>query len=76
MNWIGVCLDYAIKVLERLHHLLKGIPNITVIIAIDQKQLENSVKQIFGEKTEASQYLKKFIDFTLKLDKGKMTKGF
>lgn len=71
------CLpDYAIKVLERLHHLLKGIPNITVIIAIDQKQLENSVKQIFGEKTEASQYLKKFIDFTLKLDKGKMTKGF
>ena len=51
------CLpDYAIKVLERLHHLLKGIPNITVIIAIDQKHLEKSVKQIFGEKNEASQY--------------------
>lgn len=40
--------EYAIKVLERLHHLFEGIPNTIVIMAIDSKQLENSVKKYLG----------------------------
>lgn len=37
--------EYAVKVLERLHHLFEGIPNTIVIMAVDSKQLENSVKK-------------------------------
>lgn len=45
--------EYAIKVLERLHHLFEGIPNTIVIMAVDSKQLENSVKKIFGKRLKA-----------------------
>lgn len=64
------CLpEYAIKVLERLHHLTEGNPNIVTIIAIDKNQLMSSIKQIFGfEKPE--KYLEKFFSFELKLDCG------
>lgn len=64
------CLPkYAIKVLERLHHLTEGNPNIVTIIAIDKDQLMSSIKQIFGfEKPE--KYLEKFFNFELKLDCG------
>lgn len=67
--------EYAIRVLERLHHLFDGIPNIIVIVAIDSMQLEHSVKKIYGEDTEVKKYLKKFISFSLKLDKGNLKHG-
>lgn len=64
------CLpEYAIKVLERLHHLTEGNSNIITVIAIDKEQLMSSVKQIFGfEKPE--KYLEKFFNFEVKLDYG------
>ena len=65
------CLpEYTIKVLERLHHLFDGIPNVQVILSIDIGQLEHVVQQIYGEKTDAKKYLRKFIQFELKLDEG------
>lgn len=68
------CLPmYAIKVMERLHHIFEGIENITVIMAIDSRQMHYSIKQIFGEGTDVDNYLKKFIDFTFVLDKGKVS---
>lgn len=67
---------YMIKVLERLHHILSGIDNITVILAIDSKQLEESVLQIYGNSTNVGNYLKKFIDFTFVLDQGKIVREF
>lgn len=71
------CLPaYAIKVLERLHHLFYGIDNIIVVIAVDSSQLENSVKQLYGDSINVDQYLKKFIDFTLKLGKGNISCNF
>ena len=43
------CLpEYAIKILERLHHLTENNNNTIMIIAVDKKQLMSSVKQIFG----------------------------
>lgn len=62
--------EYAIKVLERLHHLFEGIPNTIVIMAIDSKQLENSVKKIFGDTVDTGRYLRKFISFNLELGVG------
>lgn len=71
------CLPaYAIKILERLHHIFYGIDNVIVIISIDRNQLEYSIKQIYGEKVNVDKYLKKFIDFSLKLDNGEINKNF
>ena len=65
------CLpEYAIKVLERLHHVFDNVPNVQVIIAVDKKQFEHTVKNIYGEKTNVDKYLAKFIDFEMSLDEG------
>lgn len=67
------CLPgYSIKVLERLHHIFDGIDNVVLIFAIDAKQLQHTVKSIFGNEDNRSvdRYLKKFINFELKLDYG------
>lgn len=67
--------QYAIKVMERLHHIFYGLDNIVVIMAIDRKQLEHSVEEMFGIAKDSSsidveKYLKKFIDFSMLLDHG------
>ena len=67
--------SYAIKVLERLHHLFSDLDNVIVIIAVDGVQLEHSVKEIYGEKICVKEYLKKFINFTFQLDTGELSKG-
>lgn len=64
------CLpEYAIKVLERLHHLTENHENIITVIAIDKTQLMSSVKQIFGFENP-DKYLEKFFNFEVKLDCG------
>lgn len=73
--------QYAIKVLERIHHIFSGLENIIVIMAIDRKQLEHSVEEMFGaNKGENSmnieKYLKKFIDFSISLDYGRINDNF
>lgn len=72
---------YAIKVLERLHHIFYGLENVVVILSIDRKQLEHSVEEMFGSRRdEASidieKYLKKFIDFSMVLDNGTINQSF
>ncbi|MBQ4572331.1 MAG: hypothetical protein IJA80_03530 [Clostridia bacterium] len=65
------CLpEYAIKVLERLHHVFDSIDNVQVILSIDKSQLEHIIKKTFGENTETQKYLSKFIDFEVNLDEG------
>lgn len=64
--------EYAIKVLERLHHLTEEKRNIITIIAIDKKQLDCSVRHLFGFE-EGNKYLEKFINFEIELDKGEVS---
>lgn len=64
--------EYAIKVLERLHHMFEGLDNVIVLLAIDSTQLEHSVKEIYGEQVDTERYLRKFIAFRIKLDTGKI----
>lgn len=67
------CLPkYAIKVLERLHHLTEGDTNIITVISIDKQQLMQSVRTLFGF-DDPSKYLEKFISFEVKLDYGKVS---
>lgn len=71
------CLpEYAIKVLERLHHLFSGLQNTVLMLAIDKSQLNNTIKQIFGDETYTDAYLKKFIDFEVPLDTGRVNDSF
>ncbi len=70
------CLpEYAIKVLERLHHLTEDVKNVITIISIDKNQLNSSINQIFGP-NKAEQYLKKFIKFEIVLSKGVVSEKF
>ena len=71
------CLpEYAIKVLERLHHVFDNIPNVQLIISVDKKQFEHTVKNIYGERTDVDKYLAKFIDFEMDLDEGFLSGDF
>lgn len=65
------CLPlYAIKVLERIHHVFNELENVVVIIAMEKKQIENSLHQIYGDKMDVDRYLKKVISFSFRLDNG------
>ena len=67
------CLpEYTIKVLERLHHLVEDASNTIMVIAYDKTQLAASVKTLFGF-DDCNAYLKKFIQFELKLGSGKIS---
>lgn len=71
------CLPkYAIKVLERLHHIFNDMKNTQVILSVDYDQLENTIKMIFGEKTSTKRYLSKFINFSITLDEGHLEDNF
>jgi hypothetical protein len=67
---IDRCLpEYSIKVMERLHHLFSGIPNLIVIIAVDKKQLDKVISDYYTHK-DVDNYLQKFLDFEIKLEIG------
>ena len=71
------CLpEYAIKTLERLHHLFSGLENTIVILSVDREQLNHSVKSIFGDETDARAYLQKFINFEIPLSCGTVNNAF
>lgn len=65
------CLpEYAIKVLERLHHIFVDLENVIVLISMDKMQLEHSIQGIYGN-IDVDTYLRKFISFKVDLDNGK-----
>ena len=66
--------EYAIKVLERLHHLTEGKSNIITVISMDKDQLKKSVEKIFGIEN-SDKYLEKFIHFEVKLDYGNISES-
>lgn len=71
------CLpEYAIKVLERLHHVFEGIDNLQLIISVDKRQFGHVIKEIYGKETDVDKYLAKFIDFELKLDEGNINDNY
>ena len=80
------CLpEYAIKVLERIHHICNGVP-IVQIIAIDKSHLADSICTVFGKNFDKQNsrhskmqfidsYLQKFIDISIPLSNGKPNKS-
>lgn len=55
--------DYAIQTLEIIKHFF-NIPNITFVIGVDRKQIESTVRVLYGSNIDVccDEYLRKFID--------------
>lgn len=74
------CLpEYAIKVLERLHHVCSGM-TVFQIIAINKKDLSFGIAKVFGMNNPnidiekfADKYLQKFIQLTIPLNNGQIS---
>jgi hypothetical protein len=52
---------FAIEMLERIKHLF-DVPNIVFVLSIDKAQLEASTAAVYGERINAPEYLRRFID--------------
>lgn len=52
---------FAIKLLERIKHFF-DIPNVIFVLSIDRQQLEECIKVHYGAGTNATEYLRRFID--------------
>ena len=53
--------SYAIELLERVKHLF-DVPNMVFVLSIDKKQLEAITAAVYGERIDAPEYLRRFID--------------
>ncbi len=74
---IDRCLpEYAIKTLERLHHIFSKVKNSFTILSIDEKQIEESIKKIYGNNVDIKKYLEKFTMCSFKLDKGLLSDNY
>ena len=72
------CLpEYAIKVLERLHHINEGTQFITML-SINKNGLAGSIAKVFGKNESntnfAEYYLQKFTNIIISIPKGKTAK--
>lgn len=58
--------DFAMQLLERVKHMF-DVPNLVFVLSVDKKQLEAVTAAVYGERIDAVEYLRKFIDleFTL-----------
>ena len=58
--------SYAIELLERVKHLF-DVPNMVFVLSIDKKQLEAITAAVYGERIDAPEYLRRFIDLEFAL---------
>lgn len=52
---------FSIEMLERIKHLF-DVPNIIFVLSVDKSQLEASTAAVYGERINAPEYLRRFID--------------
>lgn len=53
--------DYAIRTLEVIKHFFH-VKGIKFVLVVDKEQLQNTVKVLYGQRTDADCYLRKFVD--------------
>lgn len=58
--------SYAIELLERVKHLF-DVGNMVFVLSIDKKQLEAITAAVYGERIDAPEYLRRFIDLEFSL---------
>jgi len=58
--------NYVLELLERIKHLF-SVAGIVFVLAVDKKQLVQSVKSLYGLQMDPEGYLRKFIDLEYQL---------
>lgn len=58
--------SFAIEMLERIKHLF-DVDHLVFVLSVDKKQLEAATGAVYGEKIDASEYLRRFFDMELRL---------
>jgi len=58
--------NFAIEILETCKHLFE-IENVIFVLALDEAQLSNAIKVVYGTDTETQGYLRRFIDLSYAL---------
>lgn len=53
--------DFAMSLLERIKHMF-DVPNIAFVLSVDKQQLEAVTAAVYGDRIDAGEYLRKFID--------------
>lgn len=68
---IDRCLpEYAIKLLERTHHIFNTLKGSMTIYVLSKTQLGNLIKTYYGENFDIELYMQKLIEFTVNVDVG------
>ncbi|WP_289220553.1 KAP family P-loop NTPase fold protein [Ileibacterium valens] len=57
---------FAVELLERIKHYF-DIPGISFVIGVNINQLQNTIRNHYGQSFDAKRYLKRFFDFRIKL---------
>ena len=74
------CLPtYALKIIERIHHISEHVKKCTTIFAVDTQQLEKIIDTLYrfdNKSFNAKGYLRKIIDFTYDLGNGTINDEF
>jgi len=58
--------SYSVELLEKLKHVF-SVPGVHFVLSVNRKQLEASVKGIYGSEIDACLYIQKFIHLSLSL---------
>lgn len=58
---------FATKILEVIKHFY-NLSNITIIIVSNNNELQNTIKQQFGQNFDSYTYLNRFFDYTITID--------
>ena len=58
--------DFALALIERVKHLFTA-DNVSFLLLVNMKQLENYVKTVYGAEVDARSYLQKFITLSVTL---------
>lgn len=58
--------SYAVELLEVLKHLF-AVKGVVFVLAVNRRQLEHSVRVLYGAKFDAAVYLRRFFDVDLRL---------
>ena len=60
--------SFAVKLIERIKHFF-DVPNVVFVLLINRKQLEEAIRGVYGQGTDSSEYLGKFVNFFFRLPK-------
>ncbi len=58
--------DFSLALLERIKHIF-SVEGVVFVLGIDRKQIEQSVKSIYGQEMDQDGYLRRFIDYRFPL---------